>query len=305
MGLRGLMIILCALLLAGCNEPPRYSSDALEFLRSRGVDYALAKKLTKRQPLTEDEVTTLQVYDNIAVKHLLGANLGTPSELLTVLAKHPHFEVRTGVASNPNTPLPVLLSLRVKGRYDTVNTVLAGNPMLPQSVLREMYNAGEGSESSFASNPNLPEDLMRKIDKNNDFSNMNRISLASNPKLPRDLLDKYLVDKNEAIRGHARSNPKLPQEILREMYNAGESMAGLAGHSNLPEDLMRAIDKRANDKITDWYLHSILAENPKLPRDLLDKYLVDQREAVRNAAQENPQLNPAYKGPEYERLGGP
>lgn len=70
MALKGLMIILCALLLAGCNEPPRYSKDAIEFLRSQGVDDALAIKFTEHQPLTEDEVATLQVYDNIAVKHL-------------------------------------------------------------------------------------------------------------------------------------------------------------------------------------------------------------------------------------------
>jgi hypothetical protein len=207
-----MIIVSVALLIVGCtaNAPPMYENDARKFLRDQGVEADLIKKLTSYNDiLTDSEVERLQYYENVAVKHLLGRNLGTPPELLAALAKHPHFEVRTGVASNPKTPLPVLLSLRVKGRYDTVNTALATNPMLPQSVLREMYNAKEGSEDRFAENPNLPEDLIRAIDKNAGFLNMNRTYLASNPKLPRDLLDKYLADKDEVVRAHARSNPQI------------------------------------------------------------------------------------------------
>jgi len=149
----------------------------------------------------------LQGYENIAVKHLLGANLGTPPELLAELATHPDSEVRTGVASNPKTPLAVLLSLRTPGRYTTVNTWLSGNPMLPQKLLREMYNTGEAGILDLAMNPNLPEDLMRAIDKKGDW--LAHSKLASNPKLPRDLLDKYLADKREVVRVHAQINAQI------------------------------------------------------------------------------------------------
>jgi hypothetical protein len=202
-------IIISTVLLVGCNvnEPPMYGRDARAFLQAQGVDAAIAEKLAKHETLTEAEVVTLQGYENIAVKHLLGANLGTPPELLSTLAKHPHFEVRTGVASNPKTPLADLLSLRVPGRYDTVNAVLSGNPMLPQTLLREMYNTGEAGVLGLASNPNLPEDLMRAIDKKG--GELEHATLARNPKLPRDLLDKYLADKREVVRVHAQINAQI------------------------------------------------------------------------------------------------
>ena len=202
-------IIISALLLVGCNvnEPPMYGRDARAFLQAQGVDAAIASKLAKQDTLTEAEVVMLQGYENIAVKHLLGANLGTPPELLATLAKHPNFEVRTGVASNPKTPLADLLSLRVPGRYDTVNAVLSGNPMLPQKLLREMYNTGEAGVLGLASNPNLPEDLMRAIDKKG--GELEHATLARNPKLPRGLLDKYLADKREVVRIHAQINAQI------------------------------------------------------------------------------------------------
>lgn len=202
-----------ALLLGGCpmNTPPMYERDARVFLQSQGVEAELVTKLTRHEILTAAEVARLQDYDNVAVKHLLGANLGTPPELLTTLAKHSNFEVRTGVASNPKAPLPVLLSLRVPGRYDTVNLVLSGNPMLPQKVLREMYNTGEAGVLGLARNPNLPEDMMRAIDERGD--SLVRSTLARNPNLPRDLLEKYLDD--ETLRNNARANPQVDPRFRR------------------------------------------------------------------------------------------
>ena len=75
-------------------------------------------KLTRHKVLTAAEVARLQDFDNIAVKHLLGTNLGTPAELLGTLAKHSNFEVRTGVASNPKTPLLFSKS----GKFSSVMT---------------------------------------------------------------------------------------------------------------------------------------------------------------------------------------
>lgn len=209
------ILLSVAWLLSGCivNTPPTYERDAREFLLAQGIDVTLINKLTNHEILTAAEAEHLQVYDNVAVKHLLGANLGTPQELLLTLAKHPNFEVRTGVAINPNVPLPVLLSLRVAGRYDTVNLALSRNPMLPQKLLREIYNTGEAGVNGLAENPNLPEDLMRAIDKRGDW--LARATLARNPKLPRDLLDKYLADNNLSIRNNARANSQINPRYKR------------------------------------------------------------------------------------------
>ena len=215
------IVVSLALLLTGCplNTPPMYGRDAREFLQAQGVEAALIEKLTKYEILTGADVAQLQGYDDVAVKHLLGENLGTPPELLTALANHPNFEVRTGVAANPKTPMAVLLSLRVPRRYDTVNLALSSNPMLPQKLLREMYNTGEADVYGLARNPNLPEDLMRAIDKKGDW--LAHSALATNPRLPRDLLDKYLASGDPGVRAGAESyaqiNPrynKRPQDNM-------------------------------------------------------------------------------------------
>lgn len=212
---RSVIVVSIALLLAGCpvNTPPMYSREAREFLQAQGIEAALIRKLTDYEILTSVEVVRLQGYDNVAVKHLLGANLGTPPKLLVTLAAHPSFEVRSGVASNPRAPLALLLSLRVPGRYDTVNLALSRNPMLPQNLLREMYNTGEAGVLGLAMNPNLPEDLMRAIDKASDW--LAQATLARNPKLPRDLLDKYLADDRPAIRNSAQVNAQINPRYKR------------------------------------------------------------------------------------------
>jgi hypothetical protein len=212
---RRLSIFTIAFLLAGCpvNSPPLYERDAREFLRERGVAEELITRLTDRGALSADEVVSLLDYDSVAVKHLLGNNLSTPPEVLSMLAANPHFEVRTGVAGNPKTPLPVLLSLRVPGRYDTVNLALSANPMLPQQLLREIHASGEAGVLGLAKNPNLPEDLMREIDSSGDW--LAHATLARNPGLPRDLLEKYRVDGNPAVRNSAKVNAQLDPRYRR------------------------------------------------------------------------------------------
>jgi hypothetical protein len=63
---------------------------------------------------------------------------------------------------------------------------------------------------------------------------------------------------------------------------------------------MRTIDKKGGE-----LEHATLARNPKLPRDLLDKYLADKREVVRLHAQINPQIDPRGKRTQDDMLGGP
>jgi hypothetical protein len=213
---RGWLVVgVALLLLTGClsNAPPMYGRDARQFLQAQGVEAELIDRLTRHETLTAEEVAGLAGYENIAVKHLLGANLGAPPEFLAELARHPHLEVRTGVASNPRAPMEVLLSLRVPGRYDTVNLALSGNPMLPQSLLREIYENGEAGLLGLARNPNLPEDLMYAIDRRGD--SLELAHLARNPRLPRDLLDKYLADNRPEIRNAAQVNAQLDPRYRR------------------------------------------------------------------------------------------
>ncbi len=197
--------------LAGCNEPPRYTENAREFLRTQGISNDVIEKLATRQPLEPDVAELLSRYENIGVLHLLGENPSTPQAILDRLARHRNFEVRTGVAGNPNLSLDLLLALRTPGKYTTVNTVVARNPRLPRAVIWEMHKNGEAGYLYFGMNQNCPPELMREIAAKGDW--LARGYLAQNPNLPEDVIQKLAQDKSEDVRMRLTFNPNLPAGV--------------------------------------------------------------------------------------------
>jgi hypothetical protein len=151
------------MLISGCNKPPAYEHDARSFLARNGVSGGVINRLVRREPLEASEVDALAQYENVAVLHLLAANPSAPEKILRKLAKHSNEEVRTGVASNQTAPLALLLALRSKGLYSTINEHLASNPQVPEDVLYEMYQGREASDRSFVISPNCPVDIMHKV----------------------------------------------------------------------------------------------------------------------------------------------
>ncbi len=210
-------IIICAIL-TGCflaNSPPFYGRDARSYLTSKGEDSKIIQKLIEYVPLTKDEAEILFKYNDIAVLHLLGSNQGTPVYILEKLSDHCNFEVRTGVASNENAPLPLLLKLRTKNRYTTENLVLSENPAIPKDILREMYHNNETSLWGLAANPNCPEEIMILAAKSNDW--MDRSSIGSNHNIPIELFDILKNDTDSLNLLHLTSNPKIPRSIFNEI----------------------------------------------------------------------------------------
>jgi hypothetical protein len=196
----------------GCsaNEPPSYERQAREFLWKKGVPNDLVDKLTKGKPLQPAEAEQLAQYENTAVLHLLGGNPGTPQPIVAKLSRHTDFEVRSGVAVNPNASTELLLTLRTVGKYTTVNSMLARNPRIPQNVLWEMHRKREAHMADLAMNPNCPQELMRTIAaKGNDID---RAWLATNPNLPADLAKTLANDSSPMVRGHFESNPTYGQK---------------------------------------------------------------------------------------------
>ena len=206
-----IILLLLLALLAGCNEPPQYAEHAREFLRAQGISSDIIEKLTTRQPLEPAEAEQLSRYENVGVLHLLGENPGTPQAIIDRLARHENFEVRTGVASNPNLPLDLLLSLRTPGKYTTVNAVVARNPRLPQAVIWEMHKNGEAGYLYFAMNPSCPRELMREIAAKGD--SLARGYLAENPNIPDDILQGLAQDKDEDVRMRVTFNRNLPAGV--------------------------------------------------------------------------------------------
>lgn len=204
-----LLILTLVVLLGsfGCNAPPLYEKHAREFLQQQGVSAEIISKLTQRKRLELAEAQQLAQYDNIAVLHLLGENAGTPPAIISQLAGHKNFEVRTGIAVNPNTPIELLLSLREPGKYTTLNDTLARNPQLSTAVLRDMYKNGETGYVSLSLNPNCPPDIMREIARKGN--EIDRAWLAKNPNLPPDLVKQLAQDESKLVRDYLQSNPNV------------------------------------------------------------------------------------------------
>lgn len=200
-----LLIFVFLLAGAGCNAPPLYEKHAREFLQQQGVSAEIISRLTQRKRLAPAEVQQLAQYENVAVLHLLGANAGTPPAIISRLAGHRNFEVRTGIAVNPNTPLELLLSLREPGKYTTLNDMLARNPQLSPALLQEMYKNGETGFVSLGLNPNCPPEIMREIARKGN--EIDRAWLARNPNLPPDLVQQLAQDESKLVRDYLHSSP--------------------------------------------------------------------------------------------------
>jgi hypothetical protein len=204
---RWLKIFLVVLVVnTGCNSPPLYESKARRFLESRKVPSETIEKLVTRQPLETSEVTRLMQFTDIAVLHLVGSNPGTSEELLRRLAQHRNLEVRTGVAGNANAPLELLLRLRVKGRYDTVNEYLASNPKIPSEVLLDMKRRNEAGYGSFARNSNCPREVMGEILRKG--SEIEKAWLAANPNLSDEHAQRLSKEPSNIIRNYLAQNPR-------------------------------------------------------------------------------------------------
>ncbi|MCW8964571.1 MAG: hypothetical protein OQL16_12305 [Gammaproteobacteria bacterium] len=207
------VVLILGLTIIGCNAPPLYNKNAREFLQEQGFEKDVISKLTTRQPLDAGIAEQLSQYENINVLHLLGANPGTPPYIIDRLAKHEHFEVRTGVATNPNAPLELLLSFRSKGEYTSVNNALARNPRLSPSTIWEMYENGEAGHVSFGLNPNCPPKLMRIIA--NEGNETARAWLATNRNLTGDVMQKLAQDESKLVRNYLARNSTYKNSLDR------------------------------------------------------------------------------------------
>ncbi len=200
-----LAIVLSILSVPGCNEPPLYRQRARAFLEQQNVAPATIAKLVEIRPLTGRESAMLAQFDSVPVLHLLGANPSLPRPMVERLAKHPDYEVRTGLATNPKAPLELLMGFRTPGRYTTLNNSLARNPRIPKAILWEMYENGEAGLTSFALNPNSPTRLLFRIA--DEGSEVDRAWLATNPSLPEALMSRLERDGSRVVRRYLETNP--------------------------------------------------------------------------------------------------
>lgn len=196
----GLLLLMCA-----CNAPPMYEPRAREFLTEHAVSAATILKLEERRPLSAEEVAVLSRFNDVPTLHLLGSNPSATREILTRLAQHRVQDVRWGAATNPNTPLDLLMKLRTPGKYSTMNDYLARNPALPDAVIREMFRSREAAWSDIAMNTACPVDLMQEIIERGTESD--RTWLAWNRNLPPEIMERLAHDPSPGVTRMLSGNP--------------------------------------------------------------------------------------------------
>lgn len=261
------LVVLLFLLMTGCNEPPLYRKHASEFLREQGVPGDVIDKLTTMQPLEPEMAERLSWYERESVLHLVGANPGTPISVIERLARHPSFEVRTGVASHANIPLELLLEMRTVGEYTTVNSVIASHPRLPHAVIWEMLENGEAGYDSFARNPNCPTELMRQMVAKSDWRTTGdpKGELAQNPNAPEDVLRALAADKSEFVRMRLTFNSSLPDDLVCRLHIDASKLVREHVESRVEKKLYPRCDR--SEPITDpiAYLNDPIAYRGECP----------------------------------------
>ena len=183
----------------------RYIKSAVTPLSSESLE---DKRIIARDPNTSAEVLTQLFKDN------------------SYLGEYEYF-VCLDLAQNPNTPLDILEQLGNKMDYDNrIRNAVAANPSTPLSLLKELYRYGGVSTALYiARNPNVSEDLLRKISRlsatphnKSDYSSA-MAAVADNPKTPIDVLD-YLSNNEDAyVRAWVAKNPNTPMATLKKLLS--------------------------------------------------------------------------------------
>ena len=194
---------------------------------------------------------------------------------------------REKMASNPNTPVPLLEKLALDKNKD-VRCELASNPNTPVPLLEKLaLDKNKDVRCHVASNPKVPISLLEKLalDKNKDV----RCHVAFNPKVPISLLEKLALDKNKDVRCHVAFKPEVPIPLLEKLAldknNWVRLNVALNPKTSVPI-LIPLLEKLALDK--DSGVRFYVASNPNTPVPLLEKLALDKNKDVREKVASNP-----------------
>nr|WP_322708649.1 hypothetical protein [Nostoc sp. ChiSLP03a]MDZ8209749.1 hypothetical protein [Nostoc sp. ChiSLP03a] len=205
----------------------------------------------------------------------LASAVETSVLVLEELSLHPQPEVREAVAKNPNTPIEVLLKLGKE-----FPDAITANPIFNLLLL-------ENPESHFvrlslARSTTTSESAIAQLSKIEDKEIL--CAVAGNPKTPLHILERLVVEG--------------PPLFCNEHENPHESdfdglFTAIAQNPNTSESLLLQLAEDGS-----WNIQKAIAENPKTPLSLLNKF-ADWR-SMHEAIARNPQASSAI----LEKLAG-
>jgi hypothetical protein len=250
----------------------------------------------------------------------------TDRDLLTDLARHPHADVRSGVAANPATPPEVLASLvavhwRGEGSPPETCDVCEREPIpfvhhpecprldcdLPPGA------ACDGTHESVihsllyraVDNPSTPG--VEAADLAEHPSMIVRWTLAARPDLPAEVASRLADDPIPGVRGDLAGNPGLPEHVIRRLARdaSPEVRRRVTHNPNVPLDLLtRAsgsvllprIAAAGPDEVRQLaaspepQLRALVAERRDLPPEIRDRLARDPDAKVVKAVAPHPGL---------------
>jgi hypothetical protein len=166
---------------------------------------------------------------------------------------------------------------------------VASNPKLPEDIIRLLFNKAteEGPLlRNLALNPKLPVDIMQAYLKKNKTKEYVRY-LACNPGLPLELMEGLSRNKDAGIRSNLASNPKLPPKLMEVLAKDRTSIVRfhLAKQPNLPEEVILDLLKDEHSTV-----RSTLLSNQKLPADMMRNLAKDKNANIRRDLAANKNL---------------
>jgi len=178
-----------------------------------------------------------------------------------------------GVASSPDTPIPILEDLAnphffMLGDWSRTRRVVAGNPSTPFTILEQFSNYGSPylyqGRAAVAENPAAPKNLLELLSKDSDYHV--RGAVALNPSTSVSLLEVLAKDANEAVRWGVAKNHRTPAVTL----------------AALSKDAVRTVRVR-------------VAENPFTPEEVLILLAEDSDSSVQTAVANNESVSEFLK----------
>lgn len=137
------------------------------------------------------------------------------SEMLEELAGDKDWEVRYGVAYNPNTPVEILMKL-AEDKDENVRYELARNPSTRVEILRKLADDEDWDvRCQVAHNRNTPAEVLMKLANDENLNVRYEVTRNSNTHV--EILGKLADDKDWDVRIGVARNSHTPVEVLGKL----------------------------------------------------------------------------------------
>ncbi len=156
----------------------------------------------------------------------------------------------------------------------------------PQTLAQLAEDYHENVRKAIAANPNTPTDVLGKLV--GDRTVEVRMTLAKNPATPASALIQLADDVYEKVRKVVLKHPRIPGEALYKLRhlisnNVEYYLRQAASDSNLSPD---TLGKMAQEY--DWRVRKLVARNPRMPLEFLEKLANDPYDSVCQSVAANP-----------------